>query len=141
MMKGVLIACLFSLAAGTFSSDAHAQQGGWNTSVAGPSFQYKGILASSSALLPPSGLGVTAAQSVTVIYWRYQLRSPAPMDLAVKLCAANRCVNLDGASGQTRGLEGVPANSEFRMLFYVPGNGRMATSVDVASNEISVNYK
>ncbi|MBQ4797001.1 flagellar protein FlhE, partial [Pectobacterium versatile] len=36
---------------------------------------------------------------------------------------------------------GVPANSEFRMSFYVPGSGRMVASVDVASNEISVNYK
>ncbi|WP_374106964.1 flagellar protein FlhE [Dickeya zeae] len=99
------------------------------------------MLASSPAFLPPPRLGVSTAQSVTVIYWRYQLKSPAPIDLAVKLCAANRCVNLDSASGQTYGLEGIPANSEFRMLFYVPGSGRMATSVDVASNEISVNYK
>ncbi|WP_448622369.1 flagellar protein FlhE [Dickeya fangzhongdai] len=140
-MKNMLIVGLFSLATGAFSFSAHAQQGGWNTSLTGPSFQYKGMLASSPALLPPPGLGVTAAQSVTVIYWRYQLKSPAPIDLTVKLCAANRCINLDGASGQTRGLQGVPANSEFRMLFYVPGSGRMATSVDVASNEISVNYK
>ncbi|WP_227983199.1 flagellar protein FlhE [Dickeya poaceiphila] len=123
------------------SLSAHAQEGGWNASLSGPSFQYKGILASSPGLLPPSGLGVTATQSVTIIYWRYQLKSPAPIDLAVKLCAINRCVNLDGASGQTYGLQGIPADSEFRMLFYVPGSGRMGTSVEVVSNEISVNYR
>ncbi|AJC66850.1 MULTISPECIES: flagellar protein FlhE [Dickeya] len=140
-MKKIMVTVFWGMVAVISSSVVYAQQGGWNVSLAGPSFQYKGMLASSPAFLPPSGLGVTAAQSVTVVYWLYQLKSPAPIDLAVKLCAANRCINLDGASGQTYGLQGIPANSEFRMLFYVPGSGRMATSVDVVSNEISVNYK
>ncbi|QIZ47666.1 flagellar protein FlhE [Dickeya zeae] len=140
-MKKIMMAVFWGMTAVISSPVVYAQQGGWNASLTGPSLQYKGMLASSPAFLPPSGLGVTPTQSVTVVYWRYQLKSSAPIDLAVKLCAANRCINLDGASGQTYGLQGIPANSEFRMLFYVPGSGRMATSVDVASNEISVNYK
>ncbi|MEI7346207.1 flagellar protein FlhE [Dickeya chrysanthemi] len=140
-MNKMMMVVLCGAAVAMLSPRLYAQQGGWNANLSGPSFEYKGMLASSPALLPPSGFGITTAQSVTVIYWRYQLKSPAPVDLAVKLCAANRCVNLDGASGQTYGLQGVPANSEFRMVFYVPGSGRMDTSVEVVSNEIAVNYK
>lgn len=140
-MKKIMMAVFWGMMTVISSPVVYAQQGGWNASLTGPSFQYKGMLASSPAFLPPSGLGVTATQSVTVVYWRYQLKSPAPIDLAVKLCAANRCINLDGASGQTYGLQGIPANSEFKMLFYIPGSGRMVTSVDVSSTEISVNYK
>ncbi|WP_071604093.1 MULTISPECIES: flagellar protein FlhE [Dickeya] len=130
---GILISsCAYSV---------HAQQGGWSASVSGPSFQYRGMQASSPALLPAASLQVSADNVVTVIYWRYQLASAAPIDLTVKLCALNRCVNLDSASGQTSGLQGIPANSEFRMMFYVPGTGRISASVDVVSSEISVNYR
>ncbi|WJV56081.1 flagellar protein FlhE [Prodigiosinella aquatilis] len=63
-------------------------------------------MAASPAFLPPKGLNVSSADTVTVVYWRYFLTSPPPPDLAVKLCSVNRCANLDGASGQTRALGG-----------------------------------
>ncbi|WJV52185.1 flagellar protein FlhE [Prodigiosinella aquatilis] len=35
----------------------------------------------------------------------------------------------------------MPANSEFRFIYYIPGGGRLRTAVEVRSNEISINYK
>ncbi|WJV60450.1 flagellar protein FlhE [Pectobacteriaceae bacterium C111] len=118
-----------------------ASAGGWNASHLGVTLEYRGVMAASPAFLPPKGLNVSSADTVTVVYWRYFLTSPPPPDLAVKLCSVNRCANLDGASGQTRALGGVPANSEFRFIYYIPGGGRLRTAVEVRSNEISINYK
>ncbi|MEC5318468.1 flagellar protein FlhE [Brenneria populi subsp. brevivirga] len=103
--------------------------------------EHRGVTASSPAFLPSPNLQVSGESAISVIYWRYESLSPPPIGLVVRLCTQQRCVALKGASGQTRGFNGLPADSEFRFIYYIEGNGRLHRAFNVLSNKIAVNYK
>ena len=60
-----------------------------------------------------SALG--GAGTISLVNWRYTLSRPAPSGLVVRLCASQRCVELDGASGSTRGLANVAADETLHL--------------------------
>lgn len=118
-----------------------ATPGAWNASQRGVVLEHRGVTASSPAFLPSPNMAVGSEKSVTLIYWRYESLSPEPVGLIVRLCTLRRCVKLDGASGQTRSFSGVPANSEFRFIYYIEGGGRLNRAFNVNSISLAVNYK
>lgn len=115
---------------------AFAADGGWQASTTGPALANRGVQASSRALAPPAPAGGT----ITDVYWRYTLSTPAPAGLQVKLCSENRCVALEGGSGMTRGLSNVAAGETIRFIYLVEGKGRLFPVLRVLSNEVMVNY-
>ncbi|ATZ11824.1 flagellar protein FlhE [Erwinia amylovora] len=129
-MKAVLW-LLFS-----FPVVAIASDGGWQASATGPALANRGVAASSRPLIPPAGV----AGVMTDVAWRYTLNSPAPAGLQVRLCAADRCVTVEGGSGITRGLTNVAAGETLRFVFQVEGKGRVFPPLRVVSNEVMVNY-
>ncbi|QCR10300.1 flagellar protein FlhE [Brenneria rubrifaciens] len=120
---------------------AIATPGAWNASERGVVLEHRGVAAASPAFLPSPTLQVGSESTITVIYWGYEALSPPPVGLVVKLCTPQRCVNLDGGSGRTRSFGGLPANSEFRFIYYIEGSGKLHRALNVLSNNISVNYK
>ena len=129
-MRGALCLLLLPL----FAS---ANGGGdWQSSGVGATLSYRGVEVSSAPLNPPTD----ASGSVTLIVWRYQLMTPEPPGLVVKLCSGVRCIELDGASGMTRALSGVPASQPLRFVWKVSGEGRFYPPVSVISNQVIVNY-
>lgn len=117
---------------------AHAAgDGAWQASNIGVTLNHRGVAASSRPLAssqPVEGL-------MTVVAWRYELIGPTPAGLLVRLCSQARCVELDGQSGTTRGLDGVPAFEALRFVWEVPGGGRLMPALQVRSNQVIVNYR
>jgi len=114
-----------------------AGEGAWQASGRGVTLNYRGVAASSAPLVstqPVNGL-------MTLVAWRYTLNGPTPAGLNVRLCSQSRCVPLDGQSGVTRGLTGVPAIEPLRFVWDVPGGGRLMPSLQVSSNQVIVNYR
>ena len=130
-MRKWLLILLFPLVAQA------AGEGAWQASSIGITLSNRGVSASSrplSAPEPVSGL-------MTLVAWRYQLIGPTPAGLRVRLCAQTRCTELDGESGTTRGLDGVPAIEPLRFVWEVPGGGRLIPALKVQSNQVIVNYR
>ena len=108
----------------------------WQSSGVGATLNYRGVQARSAALNPPTGVRGT----VTLIAWRYQLMTSGPVGLVAKLCLANRCVELDGPSGTTLALSGLPANQPLFFVWEAPGSGSFYPPLRVTSNQVIVNY-
>ncbi|EHD22044.1 flagellar protein FlhE [Brenneria nigrifluens] len=134
-MVKLLLAALFIPAV------AFATPGAWNASKNGVVLQHRGVTAASPAFLPTANMEVGSDSTITLIHWRYESLSPPPVGLVVRLCTLQRCVNLQGGSGQTRSFTGLPANSEFRFIYYIEGTGRLNRVFNVHSISIAVNYK
>ncbi|EMM6759886.1 flagellar protein FlhE [Pluralibacter gergoviae] len=118
-------------------SAAAAGEGAWQASAVGVTLHYRGQSASSAPLASPqpvSGL-------VTTVAWRYTLNGPTPAGLRVRLCSQTRCTELDAQSGTTRALENTPAAEPLRFVWEVPGGGRLIPALNVASNQLIVNYR
>ncbi|QMI05504.1 flagellar protein FlhE [Citrobacter sp. RHB25-C09] len=114
-----------------------AGEGAWQASSIGITLNHRGESASSAPLTPSqpvSGL-------MTLIAWRYELNGPTPAGLRVRLCSQSRCVELDGQSGTTTGLSGVPAVEPLRFIWEVPGGGRLIPALKIQSNQVIVNYR
>ncbi len=77
-----------------------AGEGMWQASSVGITLNHRGESMSSAPLStrqPASGL-------MTLVAWRYQLIGPTPSGLRVRLCSQSRCVELEGAERNHRGL-------------------------------------
>ncbi|POP44973.1 flagellar protein FlhE [Superficieibacter electus] len=114
-----------------------AGEGAWQASGRGVMLNHRGVAASSAPLSsaqPVNGL-------MTLVAWRYELNGPTPAGLNVRLCSQSRCVALDGQSGTTRGLTGVPAVEPLRFVWEVPGGGRLLPALNVSRNQVIVNYR
>lgn len=109
----------------------------WHASSSGPALQNRGAQATSPTLTPTEPV----AGNITQIAWRYELSSPAPSGMVVYLCAQNRCAELDGASGTTRGLTDVSATEPLHFVYGFQGTGRLNRSIRVISNAVMVNYR
>lgn len=127
----LLTSCLLPLLAQAASG------GAWQATGTGPALENRGVAASSRPLEPPHAM----SGSITTVYWRYELTSPAPADLQVRLCTSNRCVPIEGQNGATRGLTNVPAGETLRFIYQVKGQGRIWPTVRVRSNQVMVNYQ
>ncbi|MDF2785622.1 MAG: flagellar protein flhE [Pantoea eucrina] len=114
-----------------------AATGAWSASVSGPGLGARGSWLLSPALQAPSA----APGNIAVVSWRYQLSRPAPSGLVVRLCASQRCVELDGASGSTRGLALIPAEEPLYLAFGFQGQGSLPPGLRVLSSEVTVNYR
>lgn len=126
------------LACGALPLLAQAASGGaWQATGTGPALENRGVAASSRPLDPPHVM----SGSMTTVFWRYELTSPAPADLQVRLCTSNRCVPLEGQSGSTRGLTNAPAGETLRFVYQIAGQGRIWPTVRVRSNQVMVNYQ
>ena len=109
----------------------------WQGSATGPALINRGTQLTSPTLAaaePTQG-------EITQIAWRYTLSGPPPSDLRVWLCATSRCVELEGASGTTRGLAEVSAAENLHFVYGVMGTGRLNATLRVLSNEVMVNYR
>lgn len=114
-----------------------AGEGSWQASSRGIILSHRGESMSSPPLAPSqpdSGL-------MTMVAWRYTLIGPTPAGLRVRLCSQTRCVELDGQSGSTWGLQNTPAAEPLRFVWEVPGGGRLIPALNVQSNQIIVNYR
>ena len=111
--------------------------GAWQASGIGATLNHRGMAVNSAALHAPAGV----SGAITLIAWRYQLITPEPAGLTVKLCAPSRCTALDGPSGTTRGLSGISASQPLIFVWEVPGRGRFYPPLRVSSNQVIVNYR
>lgn len=116
---------------------ALAANGAWHASAPGPGLINRGMQLSSPGLKaaePVNGV-------ITEIAWRYTLTGPTPSGFAAWLCSEHRCVQLDGASGSTRGLTSVQAGETLHFVYGIQGRGRLPQILRVRSNEVMVNYR
>ncbi|WP_371820004.1 flagellar protein FlhE [Erwinia sp. E602] len=109
----------------------------WSASDIGPGIGNRGVQASSRPLSPRQPV----QGAINQIAWRYQLASPAPAGLQVKLCSSSRCTPLEGGSGVTSGLTNVAAGDTLRFVYLVEGKGRLFPPLRVVSNGVMVNYQ
>lgn len=114
-----------------------AGEGAWQASGRGVTLNHRGVAASSAPLSSTQAVNGL----MTLVAWRYELNGPTPAGLNVRLCSQSRCVALDGQSGTTRGLTGVPAVEPLRFVWEVPGGGRLMPALKVSSNQVIVNYR
>lgn len=113
-----------------------AGSGAWQASGIGITLSQRGTAMNSAALYAPTDV----SGRMTLIAWRYQLMTPEPAGLRVKLCAPSRCVVLDGPSGSTRELAGISASQPLIFVWEVAGRGRFYPALRVRSNQVIVNY-
>ncbi|KAA8729548.1 MAG: flagellar protein FlhE [Ewingella americana] len=135
MATGLLMMCC--------SASALAASGSWSDSKAGVTLQNRGQMASAAMLSPAANAPVMQSPSAAIdtISWSYSLLGPEPAGLQVQLCSSsNRCQQLDAAQGQTRNFFGQSAQSSFRLVFGVEGQGRLNPPLRVVSQQVIVNY-
>jgi len=116
---------------------AQAAGGAWQASASGPLLANRGSWQRSQPLTAPANL----SGEISVVNWRYQLSKPAPSGLEVRLCGAQRCTTLEGASGTTRGLAHLSADETLHMVFGFAGSGALPPGLRVVSSEVMVNYQ
>lgn len=116
----------------TFASGS----GAWQASGIGATLSHRGVAVNSLALHAPAEVSGT----MTLIAWRYQLMTPEPVGLTVKLCSSSRCVVLDGPSGTTKAFSGVAASQPLTFVWQLAGRGRVYPPLRVSSNQVIVNY-
>ncbi|WP_312946519.1 flagellar protein FlhE [Superficieibacter sp.] len=114
-----------------------AGEGAWQASGRGVTLNHRGVAASSAPLASSQAV----SGLITLVAWRYELNGPTPAGLNVRLCSQTRCVPLDGQSGTTWGLQGVPAVEPLRFVWDVPGGGRLLPALNVRRNQVIVNYR
>lgn len=129
-MRSLLLLLLCPLLAGAAGS------GSWQASSIGATLSQRGMAVNSTALHAPADVSGV----MTLIAWRYQMMTPEPAGLTVKLCSPSRCVVLDGPSGTTRALAGISASQPLIFVWEVPGRGRFYPPLRVSSNQVIVNY-
>lgn len=122
---------------------ANAASGSWSNSAVGVTLQNRGEMASSSRLHPKLHAPVMQSPgNIDSVGWRYQLLTPQPVGLRVKLCNDNNhCIDLDGASGQTRSFYGQSSQLALHFVYYVEGKGVLNPPLRVVSNQVMVNYR
>ncbi|MBU6517641.1 flagellar protein FlhE [Pantoea dispersa] len=135
-MRGVTLSWLLA-ALLALPLTGQAASGAWQASASGPSLGVRGNWLLSPALKAPSA----APGTISLVNWRYTLSRPAPSGLVVRLCASQRCVELDGASGSTRGLANVAADETLHLAFGFQGQGALPPGLRVVSSEVMVNYQ
>lgn len=126
------------------STSAVAASGSWSDSKQGVTLQNRGQRSSGPALTPPANAPVMQTPSAVIdtVSWNYSLLGPQPAGLQVQLCSSdNRCQQLDSASGQTRNFFGQSAQSSFRLIFGVEGQGRLNPQLTVVGQQVIVNYR
>lgn len=116
---------------------AQAAGGAWQASASGPLLANRGSWQRSQPLSSPADV----RGEISVVNWRYQLSKPAPSGLEVRLCGAQRCTTLEGASGSTRGLAHLRADETLHMVFGFAGSGALPPGLRVVSSEVMVNYQ
>lgn len=118
---------------------AQAVSGSWVADATGVTLEtgsVRDVSPSLRAANPPA-----ANARVTSVSWRYQLLSAAPAGLQVQLCTSSRCLPLSAGSGRTEAFNGVPADSEFRFIYYVQSRGALNPPLRAISNQVIVNYE
>ncbi|WP_337261612.1 MULTISPECIES: flagellar protein FlhE [unclassified Serratia (in: enterobacteria)] len=125
---------------GLASLAAQAASGSWVASNDGVELQHGLVRAESQVLRPVTPLPGQPAR-ITSISWRYQLLSAEPAGLRVQLCTVARCITLDAGSGRSEAMNGQPADSEFRFVYYVQARGALNPALRVIGNQIIVNYE
>lgn len=119
---------------------AQAASGSWTATNDGVELGYGLVRAESQVLRPMAPLPGKAAR-ITSVSWRYQLLSAEPAGLQVQLCTAVRCIALGAGSGRSEAMNGEPADSEFRFVYYVRARGALNPALRVIGNQIIVNYE
>ncbi|KFK96373.1 MULTISPECIES: flagellar protein FlhE [unclassified Serratia (in: enterobacteria)] len=132
------ICCVVLLLLSPFA--AQAVSGSWNASNDGIELGYGQLRAESQPLRPFNVLPGNSAR-ITSISWRYQLLSAEPAGLQVQLCTLARCIALGAGSGRSEALNGEPADSEFRFVYYVQARGTLNPPLRVISHQVIVNYQ
>ena len=115
----------------------NAAGGAWSDSASGPSIGVRGNWLMTPAMKAPS----SAPGAITTVSWRYQLSRPAPSGMIVRLCTTQRCVEIEGGSGSTRGLANIPAEETLHLAFGFQGKGALPPGLRVVSSEVTVNYR
>ncbi len=114
-----------------------AATGAWSDSASGPSLGARG-----NWLMTPAMKARSAAPgTIKVVNWRYQLSAPAPSGLVVRLCAPQRCVEIEGGNGSTRGLANISAEETLHLAFGFQGRGALPPGLRVVSSSVTVNYQ
>ena len=114
-----------------------AGEGMWQASSMGVMLNNRGVSMSSNPLSPPAAV----SGLMTMVVWNYKLIGPTPAGLRVRLCSQTRCTEIDGESGTTQALNGVPAVEPLHFVWEVPGGGRLIPALNVQSNSVIVNYR
>ncbi|WP_071608829.1 flagellar protein FlhE [Entomohabitans teleogrylli] len=128
-----LLLILLAMWAGNASAGGQAM---WTASAVGPVVAQRGVRVLSPLLKPREKV----SGSITLVAWRYSSSAPMPVAGEVKLCAAGRCIALDGASGATRELAGAEAGEPLRLVWYLPGAGRLVKPWRITGIQVIVNY-
>jgi flagellar protein FlhE len=116
---------------------AVAADGAWHASASGPTLGARGNWLAS----PPLRATTRVQGTISQVSWRYRLSRPAPSGLVVRLCASQRCVLLEGASGTTRGLAHIAADETLHLACGFNGRGAVPPGLRVISSEVTVNYQ
>lgn len=132
-------ACL-AVFLGVASLATQAASGSWMASNDGVALGHGLVRAESLVLRPMTPLPGQPAR-ITSVSWRYQLLSAEPAGLQVQLCTAVRCIVLGAGSGRSEAMNGQPADSEFRFVYYVQARGALNPALRVIGNQIIVNYE
>lgn len=82
-----------------------------------------------------------ASKLITLVAWRYQLISPTPSKLQVRLCSQSRCVKLKKQSKTTVAFSGIAAAEPLRFIWEVPSGGQLIPPLKVQRNKVIVNYR
>ncbi|PLR35943.1 flagellar protein FlhE [Chimaeribacter coloradensis] len=133
-MRPLLLMLLALLPAAGFAD------GTWSAGSAGITLPLRNQAISTPALPPPASAPVGQAL-ISTVSWRYRLLGPTPDGLLVRLCTLQRCTEISGQSGTTRGLGGEAANQPLRLIFSVAGRGVLNPPLRVVGQELRVNYR
>ncbi|WP_422528604.1 flagellar protein FlhE [Serratia fonticola] len=118
---------------------AQAVSGSWAADASGVTLETGSVRDVSPSLRPANPPAADAR--VTSVSWRYQLLAGAPAGLEVQLCTSSRCLPLGAGSGRSEAFNGIPADSEFRFIYYVKSRGALNPPLRAISNQVIVNYE
>ncbi|MGL5698408.1 MAG: flagellar protein FlhE [Kluyvera sp.] len=127
-----------TLLASLLTCSAHANINAWSQKTSGGVISVGGQILSGRALLAPD---IPSSAKVSSISWRIVLLTPPPPELKIKLCNATKCLNIPTLSGQMNVKIPFSAADHFRFIYVVNHPGQLSPTLNVISNELTVNYR
>lgn len=119
---------------------AAAPSGGtWSRTVEGGSISTGQQLLRGRAIMSPQTLPASA--SAVRLSWRITLLSPPPPGLEIKLCRSDHCFQLPALVGQRPVDIPLSAAGEFRFIYTVKQPGQLRPTLNIVSQQLTVNYR
>ncbi|KML24123.1 hypothetical protein VL10_09365 [Leclercia adecarboxylata] len=117
---------------------ARAETGSWSQETYGGRTSVGGQIVAGRPLVAPP---LPRPARVVSLSWQIALSTPAPPELEIKLCNAEKCLYIPTLRGHLRVRTAFSVTGPWRFIYMVNREGKLSPALNVLSNQLTINYR